>query len=89
MTAAQTGALNAEILRNLGTISEHESVLNRVAKYLRRVVKEINDDDALMTKEEFNAMIERGEQAFERGECTRLQPGESVTEMLRRSGYDQ
>lgn len=31
MTAIQMGALNAEILRNLGTISEDESMLTRVA----------------------------------------------------------
>jgi hypothetical protein len=40
MNAVQTGALNAEILRNLGTLAESEEMLNRVAKYLRKLVKE-------------------------------------------------
>lgn len=44
MTAAQTGALNAEILRNLSTLAESETMLNRVAKYLRKLVKEREAD---------------------------------------------
>ena len=41
MTALQ---LNADIYRNLGIIAEDESMLDKVAKYLRRVVKQITDD---------------------------------------------
>jgi len=41
-----------------------------------------------MTEEEFFAKIKRGEEAYERGEYTVLEPGESVTDMLRRNGYD-
>ena len=58
MTAIQMGALNAEILRNLGTISEDESMLTRVAKYLRKVVRDMSKDPTLMTKEEFFARID-------------------------------
>ena len=32
--------LNAEILRNLGTLAEDENMLKRVAKYLRKLVAE-------------------------------------------------
>lgn len=41
MTAVQ---LNAEILRNLGTLAEDESMLKRVAKYLRKLVAEREAD---------------------------------------------
>lgn len=58
MTTSQMGALNAEILQNLGVIAEDETVLARVAKYLRKVVKEMADDSAEMTKEEFFARVE-------------------------------
>ena len=37
MTAQQ---LNAEMLRNMSIIAEDESLLKRVAKYLRKVVAE-------------------------------------------------
>ena len=76
MNAAQTGALNAEILRNLGTLAESEVMLNRVAKYLRKLVKEKAEDPTLMTKEEFFAKLDRAEK----------QPGkvfESVEELDR------
>ena len=79
--------LDADILRNLGIIAEDESMLDKVAKYLRRVVKQMTYDPTLMTKEEFFAHIERAEQQYANGEYTTQLPGESVTDMLRRSGY--
>jgi hypothetical protein len=50
----------------------------------------IANDESLMskalTKEEFLAKLERGEEEYRQGKCVRLQPGESLSEMLRRSG---
>ena len=45
-------------------------------------------DQALMTKEEFFVKLDRGEEEYRQGKCTRLQPSETVTDMLRRSGYN-
>ena len=59
MTALQ---LNADIYRNLAVLAEHESMLNRAAKYLRRLVKQVADDPTCMTKEEYFAMLDRAEQ---------------------------
>ena len=88
MTAVQLNAMNTQIWRDMGIIAEDESMMRRVAKYIRKVAKEMTEDPTTMSKEEFYAMIEEGEKAYERGETTRLLPGESVTDMLRRSGYD-
>ena len=55
MTAVQ---LNAEILRNLGALAEDESMLKRVAKYLRKLVAEKEADPTLFTKEEFFRMVD-------------------------------
>ena len=55
MTATQ---LNAEILRNLGALAEDESMLKRVAKYLRKLISEKEADPTHFTKEEFFARIE-------------------------------
>ena len=85
MTALQ---LNADIYRNLGIIAEDESMLDKVAKYLRRVVKQMTYDPTCMSKEEYFAMLDRSEAQYARGEYTKQLPGESVTDMLRRSGYD-
>lgn len=80
--------LDADILRNLGIIAEDETMLNKVAKYLRRVAKQMTDDPTRMSKEEYFAMLDRSEAQYAKGEYTIQQPGESVTDMLRRSGYD-
>ena len=80
--------LDADILRNLGIIAKDENMLDRVAKYLRRVVKQMTYDPTLMSKKEYFAMLDRSEAQYARGEYTTQLPGESVTDMLRRSGYD-
>ena len=61
MTTIQSAALNAEILRNLGSIAESESMLNRVAKYLRKLKKEKDNDPTLLTKEEFFSRLDQAE----------------------------
>ena len=72
MTALEMGELNAEILQNLGTIAEDETVLARVAKYLRKVVREMNNDSTLLTKEEFLASLDRGEEQYRNGKTHRI-----------------
>ena len=67
MTAIQIANINAEILRNLGILAEDENMLNRVAKYLRKLVRE-KEDPTLMSKEEFFAKIDRAERQHARGE---------------------
>ena len=66
MTAIQMATLNAEILRNLGTIAEDETLLNRVAKYLRKIVRE-KEDPALMSKEKFFAQLDEAEREIAEG----------------------
>ena len=66
MTAVQMGTLNAEIFHNLGEIAEDEKMLNRLAKYLRKLVRE-KDDPTLMSKEEFFAKIDEAKREYEEG----------------------
>ena len=83
-----TNELNAEVLRNLSIVAEDENLLKRVAKYLRRIVAEKQKDPTLMTKEEFFARVEEAEEQYRQGQYSTMMPGESVEDMLRRSGYD-
>ncbi|MGX8695452.1 MAG: hypothetical protein ACSW8D_03620 [Prevotella sp.] len=57
MTSVQ---LNAQIWRDMGILADSEPMMKRVAKYLRKLVKE-EEDSTLMKKEEFFAKIERAE----------------------------
>jgi hypothetical protein len=87
MTAVQLNAMNTQLWQKIGAIADNEPLMKRLYKYVSRLVKE-KEDSTLMTKEEFFAKIEKGEEDYRQGRCTRLLPGESVTEMLRRSGFD-
>lgn len=42
------------------------------------------DDNTVISKEEFFASLERGEQAYRDGKCIRLLPGETVEQLLER-----
>lgn len=79
--------LNAEIYRNLAVLSEDETMLEKAAKYLRRLAKQMTDDPTCMSKEEYFARLDEAEQQIERGEYTMQLPGESVEGMLKRLGY--
>lgn len=83
MTAVQ---LNAEILRNLGAIAEDESMLKRVAKYLRKLVSEKEADHTLLTKEEFFARVDEAREQIKRGEGVEMLPDESLDDFLKRVG---
>ena len=67
MTTSQRVALNAEILRNLSTLSESEDMLARIAKYLRKLVKEQQADPTLMSKEEFFQKLDQAEEEIKAG----------------------
>ncbi len=81
MTALQIANMNAEILRNLGTLAEDENMLNRVAKYLRKLVKE-KEDPTLMSKEEFFQKIERSKTEALDGKVHRIESKEQLSQFL-------
>jgi hypothetical protein len=76
MTATQ---MNAEILRNMSIIAEDERLMNRVAKYLRKLVAE-KQDPTLFTKEDFFARIDKAKE----GPSYELKEGESITDLIER-----
>ena len=82
-----TSQMNAEIFQNLSVLAESEDMMKRVAKYLRKLVKEQKADPTLMSKEEFFEKLDKAEEDYQKGNFTTLQPGESVTDMLKRCGY--
>ena len=82
MTALQ---MNAELFRQLSIIAEDEGLSAQLMKYIKRLTAK-KQDPTLVTKEEFMASLERGEEEYRQGKCVRLLQGESVSEMLRRSG---
>ena len=53
--------LDADILQNLGIIAQDETMLQRVAKYLRRTAQQLTNDPTCMTKEEFYTRVDEAE----------------------------
>ena len=82
MTAIE---LNAQIWRDMAEIADSEPLMMQLAKYLKKLVAK-KENPTLVSKEEFFASLERGEEEYRQGRCVRLLPNESVSEMLRRSG---
>lgn len=83
MTAVQ---INAELFRTMSEIADDEGLMMKLLKYAKKLAA-TKEDDTLVSKEEFMASLDRGEEEYKQGQCVRLLPGESVSDMLRRSGY--
>lgn len=82
MTALQ---LNAQIWHDMSLLADSEPMMKRVAKYLRKLVKE-KEDPTLMTKDEFYAKIEKAENDFREGKTYAMLPGEGFKEFRKRIG---
>ena len=83
MTALQ---LNAELYRAMGLIADDETLMTKVLRYVKRLAAK-REDPTLMTKEEFFANVDEALEQAKRGQITRQLEGESVTDMLKRTGY--
>ena len=83
MTAIQ---LNAELYRAMGEIADDERLMAKVLKYGKKLAASKKADPTLMTKEEFFAKLERGEEEYRQGKTYRMLPGESLDDFLKRVG---
>ena len=81
MTALQ---LNADIYQNLAVLSEDQSMLNKAAKYIRRLAKQMTEDSTCMTKEEFFARVDEAREEIRQGKGVRMLPNESLDDFLKR-----
>ena len=81
-----TMELNAQIWRDIAEIADDETLMKRLAKYLKRLTAQ-KKDPTLMTKEEFFRRVDEAQAQYDRGEYTTQLPGESVSDMLKRCGY--
>ena len=77
--------LREELFREINPILDNEGLLLRLLKYVRKLTA-TNVDETLVDKKEFMESLDRGEEEYRQGKCVRLLQGESVSEMLRRSG---
>lgn len=67
MTAVQRNAMHTELWQSIGAIADNESLMKRLTKYAKKLVKE-KEDPTLFTKEEFFAQIDEAREQIRRGE---------------------
>ena len=60
MKSVHLNSMNTELWQSIGAIADNESLMKRLTRYAKKLVKEKNDS-TLMTKEEFLAKIDRAE----------------------------
>lgn len=80
--------LNSELFGLLQEICASETLMAKGIKALKRVLKNKDEDDTLMTEEELNEKLERGIRAYESGECNTMLANEDLTEYLKRRGHE-
>ena len=69
----------------MSILADSEPMMKRVAKYLRKLVAE-KEDTPQMTKEEFFAKLDKGEEEYRQGKYYEMLPGESLEAFLNRVG---
>ena len=58
--------MNTEFWQSIGAIADNESLMRRLTRYAKRLVKE-KEDHTLMTKDEFFARVNESKKEYEDG----------------------
>ncbi len=81
----KTLEMNAEFFRQMGVIADDENYMKRALKYIKKLAaQKQEEDDTLMTKEEYFAKIDRSLQQAKEGKVMRMLPNESLDDFLKR-----
>ena len=78
MTALQ---LNAELFRAMGKIADDETLMKKVLNYVKCLAAK-KEDPTLMTKEEFFAMLDKGEEEYRQGKTHSITSVEQLNSFL-------
>ena len=81
MTALQQNTMNTELWQGIGTIADDKLLMQRLSRYVKRLVKE-KEDETLMSKEDFFARVDEAR----KGPSYELREGETIEDLLKRVG---
>ena len=82
MTAIQLNAMNVELWRSIAAIADSEPLMKRLTKYAKKLILEKKADPAEITREEFFASLDRGEEAYRQGKTHRINSKAELTQFL-------
>ena len=78
--------LNAELFGALKTISSDEGLMKKAVRSLKRIAAQRQADPTAMTREEFLAKLDKGEEEYRQGKYYEMLPGENLESFLERIG---
>lgn len=67
MTAVQLNSMNVELWQSIGAIADDASLMRRLTRYAKKLVKERESDPTLMSEEEFFAHVDEAEKQIAEG----------------------
>ena len=79
MTTVQ---MNADVYRSLSIIAEDSDLMKKAMIYLRKLARQKQEDEALMTKDEFLSMIDKRMEDYEKGEYVSFSSPEEMHQYL-------
>ena len=79
MTTVQ---MNADVYRSLSIIAEDSDLMKKAMIYLRKLARQKQEDEALMTKDEFLSMVDKRMEDYEKGEYVSFSSPEEMHKYL-------
>lgn len=79
MTTVQ---MNADVYRSLSIIAEDSDLMKKAMIYLRKLARQKQEDEAIMTKDEFLSMIDKRMEDYEKGEYVSFSSPEEMHKYL-------
>jgi len=73
--------MNTELWQSIGAIADNESLMKRLTRFAKKLVKE-KEDSTLMSKEEFFRRIDESKKQYEQGEYTRFSDKDKMNRWL-------
>ena len=80
-SAARQNTMNTELWQSIGAIADNQSLMQRLTRYAKRLVKE-KEDPTLMSKEEFFARVDEAKKEYEEGKYTSFDNIEDMNKWL-------
>ena len=77
-----TVQMNADVYRSLSIIAEDSDLMKKAMIYLRKLANQKQEDEALMTKDEFLSMIDKRMEDYEKGEYVSFSSPEEMHKYL-------
>ena len=74
--------MNADVYRSLSIIAEDSDLMKKAMIYLRKLARQKQEDEALMTKDEFFSMIDKRMEDYEKGEYVSFSSPEEMHKYL-------